>query len=116
MLILERSAAERCGPASPSSDRTKTWARSEPNPLGTRVRIVVEQSFIGVIQRAMKLRKPIATVVAAQQESIAAQCGLHAQSRSVVSPRGSPGVQPLLCASLTALLHEPPRFPAVGGA
>ena len=108
ILIVDRSAAERCGPAiTTSSDRIRTLAW--------------EQSFIGVIQRAMVKPKQIATAAAALRGSVATQSGRHALWQSALSPSlltssllTSSNAQPR--ASLTALLHELPRFRAAGAA
>src|ERR1700722_6713651 len=102
MLMLDRSAAKRCGPAKPSKAVSRIKAL-----VGVR-----ELSVIGVIQRAMVKPKQTATAATAPRGSIAAQHELHAESR----PRPLPAVQLLRCAGLTALLHEPVRFPAAGAA
>src|ERR1700735_2446777 len=102
MLMLDRSAAKRCGPANPSKAVSRIKAL-----VGVR-----ELSVIGVIQRAMMKPKQIATAATAPRGSIAAQYGLHAESR----PHCLPAVQLLRCAGLTALLHETVRFPAAGEA
>src|ERR1700733_6175628 len=102
MLMLDRSAAKRCGPANPSKAVSRIKAL-----VGVR-----ELSVIGVIQRAMMKPKQIATAATAPRGSIATQYGLYAELR----PRRLPAVKLLRCAALTALLHEPARFPAAGAA
>src|SRR5579863_1598778 len=100
MLMLDRSAAKRWGPANPSKavSSNKTLAGN------------LELSVIEVIQRAMMKPKRTATAAAAPRGSIARQYGLRAESL----PRRLPAVRLQRCAGLTALLHEPPRFPAAG--
>src|SRR5271165_2330037 len=100
MLMLDRSAARRCGPANP-----RKAVSNNKTLVG-----VLELSVIEVSQRAMMKPKRIATAAAAPWGSIAGQRGLHGESL----PRCSPAARPLRCASLTALLHEPARFPAAG--
>src|ERR1700733_9385062 len=102
MLMLDRSAAKRCGPANPSKAVSRIKAL-----VGVR-----ELSVIGVIQRAMMKPKQIVTAATAPRGSIATQYGLYAELR----PRRFPAVQLLRCASLTALFRESAHFPAAGTA
>src|ERR1700733_13682860 len=99
MLMLDRSAARRWGTASP-----RKAVSSIITLVGLWGRIVIE-----IIQRAMMKPK---RVIAAPWGSTAGQYGLHAEW----PPRCSPAAWPRRSASLTALLHELPRFPAGGAA
>src|SRR5450631_3119109 len=98
MLMLDRSAARRCGTVS-----TSIAVNSNITLVGLRGLSVIE-----IIQRAMMKPKRIASETVAPRGSIAGQYGPHAESL----PRCLPAASPLRSASLTALLHEPPRFRA----